>query len=98
YLGSDGCIQGYHLIVAGPEFGHLWEITQFGVYAAEPRLTFLDWFERWAAQVSPAWLEAMKRSPGGSLLRELRRRGWELVEPFSSGNVNRRSHNTAVDR
>jgi hypothetical protein len=74
YLGTDGC-RGYNLIVAGPERGHIWEFTQFGVYATEPRETFLSWFVEWAQKAGEQWLTARRRRPELPLLVELRRRG-----------------------
>ena len=80
FLGSDGCVQGYLLVLAGAERGHVWEFTQFGVYTTEPRLTFLSWFVRWAQKTSEQWLAQRRRRPEVPLAMELRRRGWQLTD------------------
>jgi hypothetical protein len=79
FLGSNGCVQGYNLIVAGPEYGHVWEFTQFGVYVSDQRRRFLEWFVRWAEAVSEPWLAACRRRCHTPLRGELRRRGWKLA-------------------
>lgn len=79
YLGSDGCTQEYRLIVAGSESGNLWEFTQFGIYAGDPRRTFLEWFLEWAERIESSKLENKRRLPPGNLRAHLRRRGWELI-------------------
>jgi hypothetical protein len=47
YLGTDGCGMNWHLIVTGPERGHLWMLTGEGIQPTVPRRDFLSWYSDW---------------------------------------------------
>ncbi|WP_283133108.1 SMI1/KNR4 family protein [Rhizohabitans arisaemae] len=61
-LGTDGCGLNWHLIVAGPHRGHMWEISGEGALAfGAPPFGFTDadpgfagWVKHWAAK-KPWW-------------------------------------------
>ena len=46
-LGGDGCGIGWVLVVAGPQYGRIWMVDEFGAYPCNPPLSFLDWYEAW---------------------------------------------------
>ena len=55
-LGTDGCGMYWHLVVTGPQRGHIWFVTgegalpfgaEFGTTTAEPG--FAGWVRHWAA-------------------------------------------------
>ncbi len=47
YLGGDGCSQYWHLIVTGPERGHVWQFCREGILPTVPKRDFLQWYEDW---------------------------------------------------
>lgn len=62
-LGTDGCAMNWHLIVSGPQRGHIWHITdvgampfgsEFGFTTSEPG--FAGWVKHWAA--GKEWFDA----------------------------------------
>jgi len=55
YLGTDGCGMDWTLVITGEEHGFVWQITEVGITPCKPRMTFLQWFNK--------WLEHDKSSP-----------------------------------
>ncbi|NUR01083.1 MAG: SMI1/KNR4 family protein [Streptomyces sp.] len=62
-LGTDGCAMNWHLVVSGPQRGHIWHITdvgampfgsEFGFTTSEPG--FAGWVKHWAA--GKEWFDA----------------------------------------
>lgn len=47
WLGTDGCGLDWHLIVTGPERGHVWLVCGEGIAPTEPKRDFLRWYEDW---------------------------------------------------
>jgi hypothetical protein len=47
YVGNDGCGQYWHLIVAGPERGNVWQFCGVGIVPTIPKRDFLKWYEDW---------------------------------------------------
>jgi len=63
-LGTDGCAMNWHLVVTGPQRGHIWHITdvgalpfgsEFGYTTSEPG--FAGWVRHWAA--GKEWFDAV---------------------------------------
>jgi hypothetical protein len=46
-LGSEGCGRYPILIVTGAAAGQIWQFADVGIAPEEPRLSFVDWVERW---------------------------------------------------
>ncbi|MEV8543998.1 MULTISPECIES: SMI1/KNR4 family protein [unclassified Streptomyces] len=62
-LGTDGCAMNWHLVVTGPQRGHVWHITDVGAmpFGAEFGFTtsapgFAGWVAHWAA--GKEWFDA----------------------------------------
>ncbi|MGW2564816.1 SMI1/KNR4 family protein [Streptomyces sp. NPDC001537] len=62
-LGTDGCAMNWHLVVSGPQRGHIWHVTdvgampfgsEFGFTTSEPG--FAGWVKHWAA--GKEWFDA----------------------------------------
>ncbi|NUR67851.1 MAG: SMI1/KNR4 family protein [Streptomyces sp.] len=62
-LGTDGCAMNWHLVVSGPQRGHIWHITdvgampfgsEFGFTTSEPG--FAGWVKHWAS--GKEWFDA----------------------------------------
>ncbi|GLW46576.1 hypothetical protein Stsp02_22380 [Streptomyces sp. NBRC 14336] len=62
-LGTDGCAMNWHLVVTGPHWGHVWQVTDvgalpfgtpFGGTSAEPG--FAGWVRHWAEKKE--WFDA----------------------------------------
>lgn len=37
----------WHLIVTGPERGHMWWVCGEGIAPTDPKMDFLRWYEDW---------------------------------------------------
>ena len=62
-LGTDGCAMNWHLVVTGPQRGHIWHVTDVGAmpFGAEFGFTtsapgFAGWVAHWAA--GKEWFDA----------------------------------------
>jgi hypothetical protein len=47
WLTTDGCGMDWHLIVTGPERGHVWWVSGEGMTPTNPKRDFLRWYEDW---------------------------------------------------
>lgn len=56
-LGHDGCAIYWLLIIAGPERGQVWNLTEVWVQPCAPKLSFLDWYEYWLNGGNDWWRE-----------------------------------------
>ncbi|MDR6321230.1 SMI1/KNR4 family protein [Actinoplanes couchii] len=55
-LGTDGCGMNWHLIVTGPQRGHVWHISGEGAMPVGAEPGFAGWVRRWAA--GEPWFDA----------------------------------------
>ncbi len=53
WLGTDGCGMDWHLIVTGPERGHIWWVSGEGIQPTAPKRDFGRWYEDWLDGVDP---------------------------------------------
>jgi hypothetical protein len=54
-LGTDGCAMYWHLVVSGPERGHVWMLCGEGIQPTVPKRDFLRWYEDWLDGVQDWW-------------------------------------------
>lgn len=54
-LGTDGCGMYWHIIITGPERGHVWMLCGEGIQPTNPKRDFLQWYEDWLDGATDWW-------------------------------------------